>query len=540
MKQRTAGLILVAMLTACGGGGSSSTPVAQRIAPTTPTTTPTTPTPQVGFNTGVFEPYQNLEQMCESPRSGVDSRGRAFRDVQGSTADENNWIRSWSNELYLWYDEIADVNPNGLSTTDYFEEMKTFETTPTGAPKDRFHFTVPTEEWIQQSQSGISGGYGATFAFISSSPPRQIVVAYTEPDTPATDPAINLRRGASILEVDGVDLVNGSDVATLNDGLFPGDNETHDFVIEEIDGTVRTITMTSAQIASTPVQNISVLETDTGRVGYLTFNDHIATAEAQLVAAVQQLQSDNITDLVLDLRYNGGGFLDIANELSFMVAGPDQAVGRVFELMQFNDQHPNFDPVTGNPLNPINFHSTGQGFTVNSGTQLPSLGLSRVFVLTGSGTCSASESIINSLRGIDIEVVQIGDTTCGKPYGFYPFDNCGTTYFSIQFRGVNDKNFGDYAAGFSPENNPNADGVPVTGCFVSDDFTRALGDPQEERLKAALQFRADGTCPTTASNARSRSMSAGDQRLNAAEGKVAKPAWLMNRMLRSTSAAESF
>ena len=289
--------------------------------------------------------------------------------------------------------------------------------------------------------------------------------------------------------------------------------------------------MTSAQITTTPVQNVSVLETDTGNVGYLTFNDHIATAEAQLVAAVEQLQSSNITDLVLDLRYNGGGFLDIANELGFMIAGPDQALGRVFELLQFNDQHPNFDPVTGNALDPITFHNTGQGFSVSSDTLLPSLGLQRVFVLTGPGTCSASESIINSLRGIDIEVVQIGDTTCGKPYGFYPFDNCGTTYFSIQFRGVNDKNFGDYAAGFSPDNIPNAEGVPVTGCFVSDDFTRALGDPQEGRLRAALQYRADGTCPTTTSSASLRSFSAGKKLLNATEGKVVKPAWLMNRVL---------
>jgi hypothetical protein len=524
LNNRTAILISTAILTACGGGGgggNASTPAAQI----------STPAPQVGFASGTFEPYQNFEQMCENPRSGVDSRGRAFRDVQGSTADENNWIRSWSNELYLWYTEITDVDPNSLGTEDYFDEMKTFATTPTGAPKDRFHFTIPTDEFLQQSQSGVSGGYGASFAFLSSSPPRQIVVAYTEPNTPASNPAVDLRRGASILEIDGVDLVNGSDVDTLNAGLFPGDNETHNFVIEEIDGTIREITMTSAQITTTPVQNVSVLETDTGNVGYLTFNDHIATAEAQLVAAVEQLQSSNITDLVLDLRYNGGGFLDIANELGFMIAGPDQALGRVFELLQFNDQHPNFDPVTGNALDPITFHNTGQGFSVSSDTLLPSLGLQRVFVLTGPGTCSASESIINGLRGIDIEVVQIGDTTCGKPYGFYPFDNCGTTYFSIQFRGVNDKNFGDYAAGFSPDNIPNAEGVPVTGCFVSDDFTRALGDPQEGRLRAALQYRADGTCPTTTSGARLRSFSAGKKLLNATEGKVVKPAWLMNRVL---------
>ncbi|MDZ7769432.1 MAG: hypothetical protein U5K38_10330 [Woeseiaceae bacterium] len=67
-----------------------------------------------------------------------------------------------------------------------------------------------------------------------------------------------------------------------------------------------------------------------------------------------------------------------------------------------------------------------------SGQALPTLDLPRVFVLTGPGTCSASESIINGLRGVDVDVVQVGSTTCGKPYGFYPTGNCGTTYFTIQ------------------------------------------------------------------------------------------------------------
>ncbi len=71
-----------------------------------------------------------------------------------------------------------------------------------------------------------------------------------------------------------------------------------------------------------------------------------------------------------------------------------------------------------------------------------------MFVLTGPNTCSASESIINALQGVDVEVIQIGSTTCGKPYGFYPQDNCGTTYFSVEFKGVNAKGFGDYPTVF--------------------------------------------------------------------------------------------
>ena len=468
--------------------------------------------------------------MCAAPRTGTDRNGNVFPDTQGDTVDENYWLRSSSNELYLWYNEVVDVDPANYTTPEYFEQMQTFDTTPSGARKDKFHFTIPTDVFQDQSQGGISGGYGATFAILQGSPPRQIVVAYTEPDTPATSPEVNLLRGTVILEVDGEDLVNGNDVDTLNNGLFPGDNETHTFVVQDVgEDTTRTISITSAQIVSTPVQNVSTIETSSGVVGYMTFNDHIRTAETQLIEAITQLQALNITDLVLDIRYNGGGYLDIANELSYMIAG-DSAAGQIFEQLEFNDQHPDVNPITGALLRPTEFHTTTQGFSESAGTPLPNLGLARVFVLTGSGTCSASESIINSLRGIDVEVIQVGATSCGKPYGFYPLDNCGTTYFSIQFRGVNQKGFGDYTDGFSPSNTPQVEGVPIPGCLVSDDFTRQLGDPQEGRLRAALQYREDGTCPTIVGSNSNQAVSAA-QPLNAADGIIAKTAWRQSRII---------
>ena len=487
------------------------------------------PSPPTEFVAGTFDPYENFEHMCANPRSGVDADGRTFPDVQGTTEDENNWLRSWSNELYLWYDEIADVDPASLSTPRYFERMRTFEVTPSGADKDRFHFTIPTDEYLAQSRTGVSSGYGAQFTVLQSRPPRQIVVAYTEPNTPATSPEVNLQRGAELLEIDGVDVVNGNDVATINGGLFPDDDETHIFLIRDAGATeTRTITMTSAQITSTPVQNVRVLETNSGLVGYLTFNSHIQPSEAQLIDAITYLRNSNIADLVLDLRYNGGGYLDIANELAFMIAG-DDAAGQVFERQEFNDKHPDFNPVTGARLQPINFHTTSRGFSGPTGRPLPRLGLDRVFVLSGLRTCSASEAIINGLRGIDVEVVLIGATTCGKPYGFYPFDNCGTAYFSTQFRGVNQKGFGDYSDGFSPMNTPRVEGTPIPGCLVSDDFTRQLGDPEEGRLRAALQYREDGSCPTVIAG----SNLAAARATSGPETQVAlgRNVWLQNRIM---------
>ena len=119
-----------------------------------------------------------------------------------------------------------------------------------------------------------------------------------------------------------------------------------------------------------------------------------------------------------------------------------------------------------------------------------------MFVLTGPGTCSASEAIINGLDGVNVQVIQIGTTTCGKPYGFYPQDNCGTTYFSIEFSGDNAKGFGDYADGFSPQNSAIPTNAVLPGCSTADDFTHQLGDPAEGRLAAALAYRNGQACPT--------------------------------------------
>ena len=461
-----------------------------------------------GWTEGQFLPASDFVAECAVPRVGTDpTTGAMYPDVQGSTLDENNWLRSWTNDLYLWFDQVVDQNPALFSTTSaYFQVLKTTATTASGAPVDKFHFTYPTATWNALSSSGAQAGYGAQWVIISGAPPRQIVVAYTEPGSPAVAPSANLARGAEVLKVDGVDAVNDDSQAgidALNAGLFPANaGETHTFQIQDLGGTIRNITMVSSDVSSLSVQSVSVIQTATGPVGYILFNDQLAPAEAELVNAFNTLQSAGVKDLMLDIRYNGGGYLDIASEAAYMIAGPGPTAGMTFELTQFNSKHPTVDPVTGATITPQGFHTTTQGFTQGfaSGQPLPTLNLTRVFVLTGGDTCSASESIINSLTGIGVQVVQIGSTTCGKPYGFYPQDNCGTTYFSIEFRGVNAMNFGDYTDGFSPQNAPSPTNAILPGCSVGDDFGHALGDPAEARLAAALGYIASpGACPTPAS-----------------------------------------
>nr|MDJ0907480.1 hypothetical protein [Woeseiaceae bacterium] len=127
--------------------------------------------------------------------------------------------------------------------------------------------------------------------------------------------------------------------------------------------------------------------------------------------------------------------------------------------------------------------------------------------------------------------IQIGSTTCGKPYGFYPTPNCGTTYFTVQFRGSNALGFGEYSDGFSPANTPNIIGVSVPGCSVADDFTAQLGDPAEGRLAAALFYRDNASCPA-ASGLNAGDPEAGIRAVDELEPLVPKSPWHTNRIYR--------
>jgi len=495
MGQRIAGALTlslaVALIQGCGGGGGegSSAAVSGMSGQGT------------AWVAGVFPPSSSFAERCVSPRSGTDpSTGERYADVQGTLLQENNWLRSWSNELYLWYSEIVDQNPASFSTTDaYFQVLKTTASTPSGRAKDRFHFSYDTPTWEALSSSDVDVDYGAYFELVSPTVPRHAVVAYIQPGTAAA--AAGLARGATVLTVDGVGIndntTNG--IATLNAGLFPSNvGESHTFSIQDTpSSTPRTVTLTAADVTYNPVPITKTLTaSDGGTVGYILFNDQLASAEAAMDNAFSAMKAAAVSDLVLDLRYNGGGFLDIASEVAYEIGGAVTA-GQVFEKQQFNSKYPNTDPVQGGTIQPVTFHTTTQGISsgLAAGLALPTLNLKRVFVLTGADTCSASEAIINALRGVNVQVIQIGSVTCGKPYGFYPQDNCGTTYFSIEFSDVNAQGFGSYADGFGPQNSGNPYAVSVPGCSVADDFNDALGSAGEGRLAAALNYRINGTCP---------------------------------------------
>lgn len=466
------------LLTACGGGsGGSDT---DRF--------PTNNAPYIqtaGWVAGEYSPSSYFANRCIDPRSND-----SYQDLLGTYVDENNWLRSWSYETYLWYEELPDIDPETITDPGYyFDLMKTNVLTNSGQDKDQFHYARDTEEYEQYAESGISAGYGFTVSLIESSPPRKVVVVFTEPGSPAADKGI--RRGAEIISVDGAAIANGN-ADILNAGLFPSAlDEWHNFVIRDLNGTSdRPVTLQSSEITVQPVHTSTVIPRGNNKIGYIVLNTfNVATAEQQLINAINNLIDENINKLILDLRYNGGGYLAISAELGTMVAG-NRASNEIFTQIVFNNKQ-SMDNES------YQFPPTAYGLSAPEGTELPKLNLSQVYILSSGDTASASESLINGLRGIDVEVILIGDTTRGKPYGFLPEDNCGTTYFTIQFKGENAAGFGDYADGFIPSTSDNRTDR-VRGCRVDDDLTHLLGDSNENMLATALHFIDNDSCPTSA------------------------------------------
>jgi len=505
--------LMAGVLSACGGGGGA------------------------GGDGGVatLPASSNFAGKC-APENTLarDGTGSLLaRYTSGSLQDEKSWVRSYMDEAYLWYAEVAapdsalpayNTSPAQVALTNWFQALKTPALTTSGAKKDRFSFTLPTAEWNALIQSGVTGGYGIEWALASPTVPRSLRVAYTNAGTPAE--AAGVVRGDSLvsLVVDGasIDFVNTTDaaeVARLNEVLFsPPQGRQATFRLRGNGGTERDVMLTAGPITTTPVKLAKVLDVGGSKVGYLLFNDFILPAEGQLGKAMEDFRAAAVSDLILDLRYNGGGYLYIASQLAYMIAPPARTAAKTFERSVFSDKRA---AATNSASSNLSFMSVSTGVP-GSGTgansPLPNLGLNRVYVLTTAGTCSASESIVNGLRGVDVEVIVLGASTCGKPYGFTARDNCGLSYFPVEFQGVNQKGFGDFAEGFPPF------------CAVADDLSQPLGSESEGLLAAALGVRAGASCAAVAAGGAALKDATGSHGADV-PGTIVRPASRSNKFL---------
>jgi hypothetical protein len=281
-------------------------------------------------------------------------------------------------------------------------------------------------------------------------------------------------RGDQIVSVNGrpaSELVSAGDYSILTP-LAAGEQVS--LQLRDPAGATRSVLLTAATYTLTPVSTASIIDTGSGRrTGYLVLKDFIEQSEPALESAFASFKSAGIDDLVIDLRYNGGGLVTTATRLASYVGGA-RTSGQVFASLLYNDRH------------------ADQNQSFRFGSQVSGLGVSRVYVLSGPRTCSASELVVNGLRPF-VNVVMVGGSTCGKPVGFLPIDRCGTTYSAVNFETVNARNEGRYFDGLQPT------------CAVPDDLDHALGSPAEALLAAARYHAANGTCPAgTAAGATAR------------------------------------
>lgn len=483
-------IITTSVLTACGGSSSEKT--------STVVTPHTTSSGSVWVK-DKFTASAGFSAQCESPRAGSSPiTGISYPDKQGSELLEKHWQRAFNNETYLWYKEVIDKDPKNFNLTDYFAQLKTTEITDSGRDKDQFHFVQLTSKVEELSQLGMSYGYGIAYDTQQDVPPRKWIVQNVTTGTQAFSEGV--LRGSTLLAIDDVDMVNTTSVAdrnTIIDILTSSNKgEKHTFKFANLKGKEYQVELSSAAIKEVPLQIAKTIDTAEGKTGYLLLNSfYNTTIEKDLFDSFTTFAEQGISDLIVDLRYNGGGYLALSSQLAYMVAGNNATVGKVYEKTVYNDKIANRD---------TEFYKTtidlrkliGGDSMIPAGQALPTLDLQRVYVLTTGSTCSASESFMNSLIGVDVEVIQIGTTTCGKPYGFSGEDNCGSTYFTVQFKGENAKGFGDYADGLIPTKLPEAGKLAqVQGCPMSEDYQHALGDENEMLLASALYYKTNNDCP---------------------------------------------
>lgn len=453
--KRYISIALSIVLVNCGGGGGSSSTAAKS---------------------------SDLAQICAAGNYYA-SYATSSTKI-GTVEDEKKWVKAYLDERYLWYRDMAAVDSTASSFNQtspissvvaYFFALLNPNKTLTGQYVDQFSFMTSTYAWNNQI-AGQDLDYGWMVSQQGSGSSRRIFVNYVYPTTASGTAYVSgVLRGDEIISIDGVSATDTTNASVFNSKLSPSTSDTHNFVFARTGSNQITKTLLAATVALPQAEYKTVVDNLGTRWGYLLFNSHVQGVEALLTQAMTSFATQNVTELVVDLRYNGGGYLNIANALAYAIAGQQRAGGKIFESTRFNDKRSdeNYD---------LLFRNT----TLFGNQTYATLNLAKIYVLTSNDTCSASESLINGLRGIDVTVEIIGDTTCGKPYGFYAQDNCGLTYAAMEFEGVNAKGQGGYSEGLAPT------------CAASDDLTHQLGDPAESMFAKAISRQRGEACAASA------------------------------------------
>lgn len=387
---------------------------------------------------------------------------------------------------YLWYRDLpASIDPASYSTPAALLQA-------VAAPQDRYSFILTRQEYEDRFINATFFGYGFSSVRVDDNTALQIAFVYDDGSAAQN----GLRRGDKIIEIEGVSIaqwLTDLDAGTITSADIYGPNEAgviRNFVWQKPDGTERVSDFIKSEVTTNTVLHRSVSTVGDKRVGYLVFNTFIELSETELEQAFSEFVAQGVNELILDLRYNGGGLIRVANQLSTQIAR-NSVQGEAFVKYQYNDKN--------TAKNTTTLFALGAGRSV--------LDLERVMVLTTASSCSSSELVINSLAPF-IEVVQIGSTTCGKPVGQQPDIIGDYVLFAINFQTVNALNQGEYFDGLQPN------------CPVTEAITGDWGVANDPLYAEALSYIASGSCSNMA-------LSTAAWRTQVAKPQLAAP-WTVN------------
>jgi carboxyl-terminal processing protease len=374
------------------------------------------------------------------------------------TADEQarDTLYYIMNEFYFWYNLMPTV-----VKTDY-KDPYTLLDAMMYKTLDRWSFAETYDQFTAQN-SGTFVGHGISMGL---DPSNQVRIAQIYSNSPLY--ALGVRRGWIVKKLNGTDL---APIFIANDGTAYSNligaastSVTNTFLFQTPAGKDSTITSTKATFTLNTVILADTLHLKSGITGHLVFDQFIPPSNQELLSAFTYFSQNNIKDLIVDLRYNGGGDIGVLTNMASYVAGTAK-FGTTFLNLTFNDKN--------------SIYNTAYRFN----TVASPLSISRLVIITTRGTASASEDFINGLKP-SFDIKTIGDTTNGKPVGMvgfsYPVNQPAYMFWPITFSLVNSAGQGDFYKGFAPAK------------YVADDVTHDWSDRNEACLKESIYYLEHG------------------------------------------------
>lgn len=370
-----------------------------------------------------------------------------------TVTSQNLFVRDVMTDIYFWYQDIPPVNPVAYPSPEAYLDAVRY------LPLDtRFSYigAKAAEDAFYSESQYIGFGFGQWYT------EGALRVVQVFPESPASE--IGLARGDRFVQINGQSVDDlaangqlGSAFGASQEGVTvevvyerPGGERVQGTMVKRVI-TIPTVTMT----------RVYTLE-DGRRVGYVFFRNFVQPSVAALDEAFAVLREARVNELVLDVRYNGGGLVSVAQHLASLIGGP-RTQGQLLAEYFHNDRNA--------------FRNRELRFEEKANA----LQLERLFVVTTGSSASASELIINALRPF-MPVITVGTASYGKPVGQYGITFCDKVLYPVSFTLRNANGEGDYFDGFPPT------------CPAGDDLSRQIGDPAEGSLAEALTFVRTGAC----------------------------------------------